>query len=255
MRKLFYPVPSGDSVSHKILPYATIRIADKGIGTISNKDGKYSFEISSGMKNDSLTVNYMGYCQKAVKISAVKLGTAIWLTKKIIHLKQVIVKVGTDEIQGKKKEGFVTLVFRSRDQSRGLSGAEIGMLLKNKSRIKINKIGFYVAQNGYDTLKIRVHVYKANHMEVQDRLDITHNFLAITNGKTGWFTFNVSDNYVVIHGNYIVTLELVKVVPKTDAFALKGTLTPLVKRGYIRAHGKWKKSFIDMSLYTEVTAF
>lgn len=244
-----------DNISYKILPYATVRIADKGIGTISNDEGKYFLVIPSNLQNDSLTIDYMGYCQKTVKISTLKKGDTIRLTKKIIHLRPVIVKAGAEEIQGKKKEGIVTLVFRNKNQKRGLSGAEFGMLLKDKKQIRINKIRFYLAQNGYDTLKIRAHVYRANHTRIQDRLNITNNYLTITNGKTGWFTFNVNDNYAIIHGDYIVTLELVKVVPKAGNFALKGTLTPLAKRGYIREHGTWKKSFIDMSLYTEVTAF
>lgn len=244
-----------DQASKQILPYATIRIADRGIGTISNDEGKFSLEIPSGAQSDSLTVNYMGYYQKVIKISILEKDDTICLTKKIIHLKPVIVKAGTEEIQGKKKEGFVTLVLRRKNRKESLSGAEFGMLLRNKNRIKINKIRFYLAQNGYDTLKIRVNVYRTNHTRIQDRLNITHNYLTITNGKTGWFTFNVNNNYVVINGDYIVTLELVKVIPKTGALALKGTLTPLDRRGYVREHGKWKKSFVDMSLYTEVTKF
>jgi len=244
-----------DSVTNEVLPYTNIEIANKNIGTISNDHGIYSLDIPYSLKYDSLTISYMGYHSKRIRINTLKHGGTIWLAKKSILLKPVIVKSGIIKTQGNKKEGIVTLIFRNKDKNKGLSGAEIGMLFKNKNKIKINKIGFFLAQNGYDTLKIRVHVYNANNIKVEDRLNIPNNYLTITNKKTGWFTFNVDDNNVIIDGDYLVTLEIVKITPAIGLFALKGMFTPLHKRAYVREHGKWRKSFLNISLYTEITSY
>jgi len=244
-----------DSVTREVLPYTNVWIANKNIGTISNDFGKYSLKIPANLKYDSLTISYMGYHSKMIGINTLKHGNTIWLAKKNILLKPVIVKAGILKTQGRKKEGIVTFVIRNKDQNKGLSGAEIGMLFKNKNKIKIDKIRFYLAQNGYDTLKIRVHVYNAKNIKVEGRLNIPNNYLTITNKKTGWFTFNVDDNNVIIDGDYLVTLELVKVTPAIGLFALKGMFTPFLKRAYVREHGKWKKSFLSISLYTEITSY
>jgi len=244
-----------DSVAREILPYTNVWVANKNIGTISNDQGKYSLEIPSDLKYDSLTISYMGYHSKMIGINTLKHGDTIWLTKKNILLKTVNVKSGIIKTQGRKKKGIVTLIFRSKDRNKGLSGAEIGMLFKNRNKIKINKIRFFLAQNGYDTLKIRVHVYNAKFIKVEDRLNIPNNYLTITNEKTGWFAFNLDDNNVIIDGDYLVTLEIVKVIPAVGLFALKGMFTPLLKRAYIREHGKWKKSFFSLSLYDEITSY
>src|SRR6187455_2270243 len=61
-----------DSVSSKPLSYVNIGIVNKDVGTVSDKDGKFSITIDEKFNNDSLRISIVGYETRIFKISEFK---------------------------------------------------------------------------------------------------------------------------------------------------------------------------------------
>jgi len=75
-----------DSLSSEALPYATIRFSKKHTGAISNRDGEFS--ISSNI--DSLSISYVGYKTKKIKLKPNNYNT-IYLSSDISNISEVII--------------------------------------------------------------------------------------------------------------------------------------------------------------------
>src|SRR5688500_12043117 len=50
-----------DSKSKEPIPYASVYIKGKSIGTTTNEDGRFQFHVPSGFAKDTLVVSVIGY--------------------------------------------------------------------------------------------------------------------------------------------------------------------------------------------------
>jgi hypothetical protein len=80
-----------DRQTHEVLPYASVTVANKSIGTISNQQGEYKLAVPAAFSNDSLRVTYLGYKTFSEKISNLKKSHAIYLEAHALTLKEVAV--------------------------------------------------------------------------------------------------------------------------------------------------------------------
>jgi hypothetical protein len=82
-----------DHHSKKNLPYASIGIRGKHVGTISNQDGEFSLSLSSENLNDTLVFSYVGYQNTEVKVADLsKNHIEISLKEDFISLQEVIIR-------------------------------------------------------------------------------------------------------------------------------------------------------------------
>jgi len=50
-----------DGKSREPVPYASVYIKGKSVGTATNEEGKFVFHVNSGFLNDTLIVSVIGY--------------------------------------------------------------------------------------------------------------------------------------------------------------------------------------------------
>jgi len=75
------------------LPFATIGIYNKGVGTISNYDGNYSLKITPACLNDSITISCLGFKNRIIPINqAVNNYYIIKLERDYISIPEVIIR-------------------------------------------------------------------------------------------------------------------------------------------------------------------
>lgn len=76
---------------NKPLPYASITIKEKGAGTTSNQEGRYSFELASG--DYTIIVQYVGFAKQEKKIHVTNNDQQVDFTLQPLHLqlKDVVV--------------------------------------------------------------------------------------------------------------------------------------------------------------------
>ena len=82
-----------DKDTREPLPFASVGIKDKSIGTITNLQGAFDFHVSGAMRNDILVVNMLGY--ETYEVPAWSLGeepaSTIALTKSTRILDEVVI--------------------------------------------------------------------------------------------------------------------------------------------------------------------
>ena len=75
------------------LPFTTIGIYNKGVGTISNHDGNFSLKITSACLDDSITVSCLGFKSRIIPVNqAVGNNYVIELERDYISIPEVIIR-------------------------------------------------------------------------------------------------------------------------------------------------------------------
>jgi len=75
------------------LPFTTIGIYNKGVGTISNYDGNFSLKITSACLDDSITVSCLGFKSRIIPVNqAVGNNYVIELERDYISIPEVIIR-------------------------------------------------------------------------------------------------------------------------------------------------------------------
>ncbi len=82
-----------DKATKKPLPFVTIAIMDRNIGTISNFDGFFSLKLNPQYLNSSITVSHLGYKSQHIPIKALKdQKVDILLETEYISIQEVIIR-------------------------------------------------------------------------------------------------------------------------------------------------------------------
>ncbi len=82
-----------ESGSDNPLPFTTIGIYNKGVGTISNYDGNFSLKITSACLNDSITISCLGFKNRIIPVNqAVNNNYVIELERDYISIPEVIIR-------------------------------------------------------------------------------------------------------------------------------------------------------------------
>lgn len=242
--------------SKEVIPYVSIGIFEKNVGVISNESGRFTITIPAALDNDTLSISCLGYHSQKIAIKLLSPEYTFYLEKKDYMLEPITVSPKVVKVKGRENSNGLTIILQRKDPNKSLSGGEMAMLFKNSKKIKLKEVKFFIAQNGYDTLRLRINIYNAKKTNVEDRLYIKSSIITITNKETGWFSLDLTDDVITVNDDYLIALEIVDVVPEIGKFALKGMLKPFGK-SYIRdvSFGKWiKKSFV-LSLNSTVEMY
>ena len=98
-----------DSVTGNILPFAQVSLTGTNLGTLSNEEGNFIFDIPSLFANDTVAVAYMGYKTIRFPVSGFKLPKDIYikLPPGQLHLSEVeIIGLTPEEIIRKVVENI-----------------------------------------------------------------------------------------------------------------------------------------------------
>jgi hypothetical protein len=85
-----------DSISHKPLPFATIRANGKNV-FITGINGQFSFALPVGV--DQAEVSYISYASKTITVASLKDRDTVFLSPAVSTLGEVVVKPQTDKIR------------------------------------------------------------------------------------------------------------------------------------------------------------
>ena len=82
-----------DEETGETLPYATIGINKKGIGTISNLEGTFALKIPADCLDDSLSISYLGFSKRTIPVSqAIETNFNIGLKRYYVPIPEVIIR-------------------------------------------------------------------------------------------------------------------------------------------------------------------
>lgn len=197
--------------NNKPIKYANIGILDGTEGTVTDIDGAYSLTISSYLENDIIKISSIGYEDLEILVN-----DFINQHKKIYRLSHVAKTANIEEVvlENRKPKAKVLGIKSNSHNIRigfknGVLGQEIGTLIKNKNKIKLQKLNVNILESSFTNTPFRVNIYKVNAdgnyqniLEDNILLNISNN----DNFKTK--SLDLSEYKLILEGDFLITLEL-----------------------------------------------
>jgi CarboxypepD_reg-like domain len=227
------------------VPYVHIGIAEKNFGTTSNEEGFFTLNVPEKFMRDTLTISFVGYEIKQLPINAIK--SDIKLCPSDVQLKEFVFVPKKEKVLGRTAEGGNSMIAWVANYQ----GYEIARLIKNSKKVSAKKIGLFVTENAFDTLKVLVTFYKANGNKVGEIINTKPYFWDAPGKVKGWLYYDLP-NQIQIEGDFFVGLEIVKSLVNKEGkggLILNGNYT-LKKVMYMRtkSQDKWESQPFSISV-------
>lgn len=253
-----------DSVTNTGLSYVNIGIANKGVGTVSDKDGVFKLKLNEKTtSNDTILFSFIGYETRKVLVSSLKnKNTTLLLEPKTTFLSEVLIKPRKPKLKkiGRSSAGLSLMSvdyysYYDKDIDDRLS-KEMGMKLELKKDCVIKDLNFRIASNDFKRLKFRVNFYKIEN-GLPSELIVNKNIIfEVTDGYIGWFKVDLEPYNICFEKEtkeIAVTLQWVESVKKNEKskyFSISAALSPFNTFFHReKALDKWAKINQSMSFY------
>ena len=145
----------------KPVPYATVEIIGKGIGTVSEENGTFELDLTSNNARDTLSIRNLGYYSKSVPVSEWLISDTIFLRPQTYQLKEVdIVWQGSNAPVrlGVTAEGPNTSTYGMVQWTQ----IAVHMAPAENTNGTIANVQFYVPKSAKSDAPFRVRVYACN---------------------------------------------------------------------------------------------
>ncbi len=244
-----------DENSHP-LPYVNIGIIGTSIGTVSGPDGSFTLFLAENVSGeDTLRFSMVGHqsCSFAIKDFFIKMKEEIAVVLPAISadLPEVVVRprfsnkkqIGT----GRSNTRMFTNFAISKKSNQNL-GAEIGRKFNlPKGEVQLDTFQFYISHNNFDTVRLRVNVYKIENGKPGHNLAPVNIIVELTKSRTGWVTVDLTPYQFKLSGKVAMAVEWIYHSAKGKALALPIAMPAAGIHFYkYGSQGKWKK-FVGMS--------
>lgn len=247
-----------DENDKSAVAYANIGVLNQNIGTVTDDNGFFKFEISATVKDsDSVKISMIGYENQIFRVAdfrqILEQNAVIRLQPKAYNLSTVTVvpKGQVRRIVGNdKRNGFMSVGFGRNDM-----GREMAALLKIKEQpTYVDKVFVNINECTYDSIFYRLNIYeydKKTNLPVKNLLPkpVYVNFTKKETEET--LVIDISHLNVLVEDDFIVSLELVKDLGEGDIYF---SVNLRKTKGFVRmvSQGEWNKAPIGPSIYAEV---
>lgn len=193
-----------DAESKAPISYVNIGIVDQAKGTVSDHQGNFMLNLTSG--NETLSFSSIGYEPTKVLVSELKDSKIIALAPKKYELETVEITA-----QGFGQEEVIIGV---RNETRGKSialgspqlGAEIGAVLGIKKTTFVKSANFVLNHAKGDSLLFRINIYDFSDGKVGENL-LKENILIQEKQRKGTITVDLEPYEIILKSNVLLTLE------------------------------------------------
>ena len=195
----------------KPVKYANIGIIDGTEGTVTDTDGVYILTISSYLENDIIKISSLGFEDLEIPVN-----NFINQHKKIYRLSRFTKTVNIEEVvlESRKPKTKVLGVKSNSNNIRigfknGVLGQEIGILIKNKNKIKLQKLNVNILESSFTNTPFRINIYKINPDGNYQNI-LEDNIILNINSNDDFKTksLDLSEYKLILEGDFLITLEL-----------------------------------------------
>ncbi|WP_027066534.1 carboxypeptidase-like regulatory domain-containing protein [Maribacter sp. Hel_I_7] len=237
-----------DSDTKETLPFVNIGIVNKGVGTVSNFDGKFNLEIDkTNFSNyDILQFSSVGYKTVQFKISEVNFNNALFqkivMQPEAMQLNEAIVSA---KFLKSKKDDVVGFSYPSKNKygywkGDGSLGAELVTRISvDKKKHYLKDFHFYVNENYSDSVLLRINVYKGGTIYPEDKL-LKKNVTKMIGKSSGKVTVDLKPYNLIVDEDFSIGLELLKVYGKRVGLVLAADYRPSTSYRRYVSQGQWK---------------
>lgn len=228
------------------IPFASIGIAGKNYGTLSNENGTFKFKVPYITEKDTIKISAIGYEVMLFTKSELK----EFANNKIISLSPM--SVDLDEVKVKPKyvrhkvlgaanysTGNCT-AFMSEEENWLGSQAAIKAGNKKGQTVYLEDFNFYIIKNTYpDSLKFRLMFYSVSAKGYPGKTFLKKPIIFKTNLKQGVVNVNLREYCITTSDDFFISLECLEEKMDVAKFCFSGSIkTP--SYGKTSAFNYWK---------------
>lgn len=213
-----------DSKTHQPIPYTTIGVKGKNIGTVADGKGLFNFKIDEKLitSDDLFTVSSIGYQSDVISLEKFKEGkVVISLTPAVQELKSVIVgqKKSKRKVFGRTGSStFMTAnMFTERNLIDDNLGKEQARIVDIDNECLVRDFNMFVVFNHFQSVKFRLNFYTLKNGKPYQLIN-DQDILFDVSQKSGWVKVDLIkyDLYIKGHDKIAVAIQWIKSV-KTDS--------------------------------------
>jgi hypothetical protein len=229
------------------ISYVNIGIPGKGVGTVSDENGRFEIVIDDSFDTDSVQFSMVGYESRVVSVAQLRtMGRPnIELKEKVIGLSELVIRsrdYKTKTLGVKTKVKKLSAGFEDN-----LLGYECGILMKIKKTALIRQVNINIASCSYDSLLYRLNVYeKQGNMDFENILKEPIYITMAREGVKNEIQIDLQARDILVEGDFLVTLEHIKDLG--DGHLLFSV--SLIDKTYYRktSQGAWETAPVGVSI-------
>jgi membrane protease YdiL (CAAX protease family) len=243
------------------LAYVNIGVLGTSVGTVSGLDGSFQLFLSASVGDgDSLRFSAIGH--ESLTWSVAGYLAALGGSSATIALPAATTELPTVEVRprfakrktiGLSRSKFRTAVhFAISDKPNQNLGAEIGRKFNlPKGQVQLDSVRFFVSQNNFDTVRLRVNVYQLDGRPSENLLN-ENIVVELKPQQRGWVKVDLQPYNLVVNEDVVVAVEWIYHGGKGKSLSLPiGMLAGAVHFYKYGSQGRWKK-FPGMSSAMEL---
>ena len=180
------------------IPFATVGIYEKGIGTITEQDGSFSLELTDSLVDDLITFSAIGYEQRSIALSQLsnQRTLAIQLKESITELEEVVVSAsfsGIRKYQMKPKGNFTFNTGTMRLDNDKNGGAMALLIENDQAPMLIGKARLMIRHNSLEKFKVRLRFMSVDSTNGAPGYDlISKDLIYESDLRSGWLKVDLS---------------------------------------------------------------
>ncbi len=224
-----------DNTTRNIIPFATLELMGKGVGTVANDKGYFKWNIDDKYLNDTVTISALGYDKIYVVLKNIinQNKLEIKLKSRIFDLQAVVIKNTQPKIikvGSRKKFMFFSGLY-------GSPGCFYAMYIKVDSNICgiIKTVGVYITKHGNSKGPLQIRLFHLDDDSLVPGEDIIKEPLLITGSDGGeWVDIDISKYHIPIpRKGFFIGVEWVKT---SDEYFYKGGISGIEGYGPVLGH-------------------
>lgn len=251
------------------IPYATIGIKEKDIGTVADEKGNFILYLKTEevSNEDVLLISSVGFINKEIKYKDFFKATGpivVTLNKNSIALDEI--KVKPKKVREKRfgktgvpKFTFFTMFIRSETVNDAL-GREVGGVIKIDKDIKVKEFKMYVF-NQFKNVKFRLKFYDLTNLEKPVLITIQDDIIFDVDTAKGWVKVNLLPYNIYIEGKEkigvaIQWLKSEQTSKDKKFFSIPASITPFSKSLHrLKSEALWTFPKFHLSMYITADSY
>ncbi len=233
-----------DAQTKEPLVYVNIGLVGKDLGTISDEEGYFSFEVDpSSQRSDSLRFSMLGYESKTYLLADYLAAKPfeILLEEEAFSLDEVVVlspkkKALKGKLLGNKTKS--NLIYTSFTTNR--LGNEMGIVIRSrKDPMELVYFEFNIVENDYGPIRFRLNLYNLKDGLPHQNL-LKENVFIDTDLEQGVVRVDLTPYDLVLQEDFFIALEWIEDLGPGKLYFSGGFFgNPLIARAV--SQGEWKK--------------
>jgi hypothetical protein len=196
-----------DAVTKTAIPFATIGVKNRVIGTVADSTGKFQLSISTDSigPNNPLIISCIGYDSKEINARDLKdVQQIIVMSPAVTYLNQVAVKPIKFKVKTFGRTGssafMSTKMISEHNHTSDELGKEIGTVINIDKNCRLTAFNMHVIFNHFDNVKFRLNIYSVKNGS-PDTLIIRDNILFdVGHVRQKWINVDLTKYQIYLEG-------------------------------------------------------